>query len=152
MDKVQLAYTAGILDGEGHLSITRETCKTCIRGWRHRVLIVVANTNLKLINRLRDWYGGKISVSERPSTYRAKRCYYWKIQAVNEQKEFLKKIEPYLFLKREQAKTMMDFMERVKITGLPLEEEEFQRREDLCKKIQKLNFRGNPIVQNDTIV
>ena len=112
LNKIQLAYIAGILDGEGHISITRNMCRTCVRGYRHRVQIAITNSELKLMRILKNWFGGhiqNIQIDEKHN-YR-KQCYCWKQWAVNEQLEFLKLIEPYLFLKRRQAQICIDFLE-----------------------------------------
>lgn len=151
-DKIKLAYIAGIIDGDGHISITRNVSKTCKRGYRHRIQIAVTNSDLRLIRRLKNWFGGHIQKIQRPQIYR-KQCYTWKLWAVNEQLDFLRLVKPQLFIKKSRAKICIDFLEngglgygkmkRNKETGRMrgLIDGEFERREKLCKKIQYENKR-----------
>lgn len=141
-EKIKLAYIAGIVDGEGYISITKNACSTCVRGYRHRVQIVIVNTDLRLINRLKNWFGGHIEKIVRPEIYR-KQAYSWKMWAVNEQLEFLNLVEPHLFIKRINAQICIDFLENgaMGFKGLPITKEEWERRETLCKKIQYINQR-----------
>lgn len=144
LNKVQIAYIAGIIDGEGHISITRNKSNTCKRGYRHRVQIAVTNSEVKLMNLLKSWFDGHIAeVKMDENHYYQKQCYSWRTWAVNEQLEFLKNIEPYLFLKRKQAQICINFLENggLGYKGVGVSDQEWNRREQLCKEIQKYNKR-----------
>jgi len=59
-DKRKLAYTAGIIDGEGCTGILK--CKESRNrtGYSYRLEIVVANTDKRLVNWLKTTYGGHL--------------------------------------------------------------------------------------------
>ena len=81
LDKVQLAYIAGIIDANDYK------------------LFVVYHSNLKLVRRLKAWFGGHISKIQEPILY----YYQWELKAINEQRKFLEQIEPFLFIRHTQA-------------------------------------------------
>ena len=147
LDKVQIAYIAGIIDGEGSISLYRQPSKTCTRGFRHRVSVVVTNTDYRLMTRLKTWFGGHVGKEQRLLNYR-KQCYRWQLNAVNEQCTFLKTIEPFLLLKKKHAQLCLDFLENggMGYRGTGITDEEFARRDKLSQAIYYLNQRGEGII------
>lgn len=143
LDKVQLAYLAGIIDGEGHISISRQKSPHCKRGYVHRAVVSVSNTQLKLMNRLKSWFGGHIKIHKPRKFMQNKSVYEWNVWAVNEQMRILQNVIPYLFLKRTQAEGVLHFLlTRGKMGINKVSDEEFLRRENLCKRVQVMNHRG----------
>lgn len=107
----QLAYTAGIIDGEGCISIIKNTTyrhKLC----RFYLSVSVGNTNEWLILWLKDAYGGSI-VQTPPKKVQHKPVLSWRVSgklAI----EFLELIAPYLQLKKLQAEVAIKFQKRKK--------------------------------------
>jgi hypothetical protein len=143
LDKVQLSWTAGIMDGEGHISLFKSVSSNCTRGYRHRTVIVLTNTYLPLVKLFQSWFGGCISIQKNHYLAR-KTCYQWRPTCLDDQCNFLKQISPYLFIKRKQAEICLDFLENGGrgYMGYRVSDDEFNRRENLCLKIQRLNLRG----------
>ena len=105
MNKTDLAYIAGIVDGEGYIGISadhrkRNPNRPC---WRLRV--TVTNTNEWLMQFLKFSFGGIIDLKRSSSL---KPCYNWTLCRSNAA-EFLKLILPYLRLKRPQAELAIKF-------------------------------------------
>ena len=91
------SYIAGIIDGEGSITITRKS-SGC-----YSLVVTVANNNMNLHNFLKACFNGTISSSNR----NARTC-QWRLVA-NQAKNFLVLIAPYLLLKQEQAYLGIEF-------------------------------------------
>lgn len=106
MKRTDLAYVAGIVDGEGCIDIHHR-----IRpGHNYAELVMrvsVTSTDLWLCHMLKMGFGGKVSErSGLPST--RKRTFDWKIER-NSAADFLKLILPYMHLKGPQAELAIQF-------------------------------------------
>ncbi|MCJ7828131.1 MAG: LAGLIDADG family homing endonuclease [Dehalococcoidia bacterium] len=74
-DNSTLAYTAGIMDGEGCISITCNKKKSSRKGIEYRIRVNVANTNEWLVNWLKFNFGGCVTKA-RPRE-NCKQMYQW---------------------------------------------------------------------------
>lgn len=103
MKRTDLAYAAGIIDGEGCISISRNSKN---RGLQ--IQVEVGNTNEWLLQWLRFAFGGRvILVNDRRTENRGwKPVYHWYLR-YDEIREFLKLIYPYLRIKRVQAEIVL---------------------------------------------
>ena len=125
MKRTDLAYLAGIVDGEGYIGISadhrnRNPDRPC---WRLRV--VVTNTNEWLMHHLKFSIGG--------GTIRLRNgnlmpCYQWSIER-GKAAEFLKLILPYLRLKKPQAELAIKFQASVTRSTRKLTEGQLAVRE-----------------------
>jgi isocitrate dehydrogenase len=99
MDNLTLSYMAGIVDGEGSISIV-----SVHRTKQHVCKISVANCNYKIIELFSKNFGGKIRARkhkhERAKNW--KTCYEWSITAFKAH-DLVKAIFPYLIIKKRQA-------------------------------------------------
>jgi len=96
-----LAWAAGIVDGEGCIVLTRNAVRpTCKESWSVRVTI--SQVDVRMLERLRDAFGGSISWGGQPkkSTWRRQRK--WGLTGPKAIL-FLHDILPYLCIKQEQA-------------------------------------------------
>ena len=94
---MNLAYVAGIMDGEGSIGFAKT------RGYA-TPRVLVTNTNISLLQDLAGCFGGNINpLSKRKQGW--KKAYSWRItsaRAVN----FIEKIYPYLRIKDRQAQVV----------------------------------------------
>lgn len=143
LDKVQRAYAAGFIDADGCISLIRNKSHSCKRGYRHRSYVAMTNTNLAICQRMKAWFGGTVSSTARVLTGH-KRVYQWRLNSLSEIDNCLTQIRPYLFVKRKQADIVMDFLRNggKGYTGYGVSDDEWERREALIVKIQRLNLRG----------
>ncbi len=88
---MDIRYVAGIFDGEGNIYIKGTNIQAN-----------VSNTNWKLITELIKKFGGGISEFTREEPHH-KRCWLWRVCGDNAE-DFLRKIEPYLIIKKKKAK------------------------------------------------
>lgn len=105
--KLILAYTAGILDGEGCISVTKRKARNK-RGYSPDLIVSVPNTKLWLPQWLKMNYGG--SVVPRKNISPLSKLPQWKWAITGKQAaEFLKLIVPYLYIKRPEAELAIAF-------------------------------------------
>ena len=137
------AYTAGLMDGEGSITIDKRVRPDTT--W-YQVHIRVAMTKRESLEKMQQWWGGHLNTepykhANNPggkwSDYYAWQL--WTKQAV----DFLTRIRPYLVLKRPNADIAIEFQKRIKRTGgKRIDHEELIIREELYKKMKQLNMRG----------
>ena len=166
MSKLTAAYVAGIIDGEGSLSIFKRRKEECVRkiSYSCRIRVGMSYNGKEIPEWLQKSFGGIITVRERANDGNAQDSYTWCLAGVERVKPFLSKIYPYLRLKRPQADVLNRFMKtftafngksfnKVKnvnpyqnATHPELKEKMFQQREELFQKMKALNKKGR-IVQ-----
>ena len=125
MKRTELAYIAGIVDGEGYIGISadhrkRNPVRPC---WRLRVS--VTNNNEWLMQYLKFAFGGSVTMK---SGSRVKPCYDWVLNR-GKAAEFLKLILPYLRLKRPQAEIAIKFQSGITKSTRRLTDNQFVVRE-----------------------
>ena len=143
MEKTDLAYIAGILDGEGCISICKQRDSTRRMGVRYQLRILVANSEEWLLNWLKFSFGGRVyKAREADSTHKA--CWRWIIDS-HQALEFLKLVYPYLHLKRGQVELALTFQQAKKRgyhTKKHKTDEEFALEEAQALLMKGLNKRG----------
>lgn len=107
--KTDLAYVAGIIDGEGSIGIYACPSKTSRGGFRYQLVISVASTNEWLPQRLKFMWGGHIRFREYEHP-KWSPVWTWRITH-NLATNLLRSILPYLHLKRAEAKLAIIFQE-----------------------------------------
>lgn len=151
MEKELLAYMAGIVDGEGCLTISKQIRKNRISP-AYRSTITVTNTDNRIIEIFPKYFNGIIY--ERKDKRIEKKWadnltwYCPDGKAV----EFLTAIKPYLRSKHKQAEILLEFQAiksnyKAKTFGQglgskPLTQDEIEIRESFHKQIRLLNSKG----------
>lgn len=130
------AYAAALVDGEGTIRVTRQ-----LSGQRARFYpdVTVYNSERSLLLFLQGNYAGDIRETTSESRHKGKRVYEWRVRRA-EAKEFLREIEPHLIAKREQARLVLSCP--LGKSGRDTTPSEYQKMEDLHRKITILNRRG----------
>lgn len=112
LTKTQTSYFAGIIDGEGTITIAKSN--RSIGGITP--LVSVKNTDKKLINWLLKNVGCKVS-EYKPRNERWKLSYRWYTYSVSDVYEIIRMIYPYLIIKKNNAKKVLAFCKwRIKIS------------------------------------
>ena len=114
MKKTDLAYVAGIIDGEGWIRIHNRKIKN--GNQNYALQVGVGMTNECLINWLKFCFGG--SVLQRNQIGNRKTRYDWAL-ATKQAGDFLKLVLPYLKIKRPQAELALKFQSRRRYRGNP---------------------------------
>jgi hypothetical protein len=100
------SYFAGIVDGEGTITIAKST--RSIGGLTP--LLSVSNTDKGLIDWLTKNIGGKVTI-KKPEKAHYKVGYRWYMYSVLDVSIMLKMIYPYLIIKKENARKVLNFCE-----------------------------------------
>jgi len=119
MKRTDLAYTAGIMDGEGSIGIARHKSKSCKRGYALELTVQVTSSDEWLCQWLKFGFGGSLSHSTNSV---GNPMWHWIISA-RKAMEFLKLIIPYLNLKKPQAELAIKFQEAKKMRPVKTDEE-----------------------------
>jgi hypothetical protein len=156
-DKAMYGYLAGIVDGEGTITICRSendvlrkkeyptkdgirTCEYRYTGIGFHVKVSVKNTDIRLMKWLQSRFGGEYYGSDNAKNPTWKTSFVWH-HAAKSKEEFILAILPYLIIKREQALVALDFL-RLGSVRVP------EKRQALYEKIVALNQRGKPVETN----
>lgn len=133
------AYVAGIVDGEGCISIfrSRKQAKSGRYQWlTHQLVLTVANLDINLLNSLREAYGGGLHGVRYPDPHQ------WSVTG-EAAEEVIRLIKPWLIVKAEQAKLALEFQEagRGRSYGYKRPPELTEFREDMWIRMKEQNQR-----------
>jgi hypothetical protein len=132
----ELAYTAGIVDGEGSVALTR---------WKNSFLpfVQVTNTDRRIIDWLQERFGGSVYIFTRNSPIHKPR---FNLRWVGKHSTaLLIVLLPYLVLKRQQAELCLRYYSEGRNFhdgNNRLPEFEYERRKQLHAALKALNKRG----------
>jgi hypothetical protein len=136
-NKAKYSYLAGIVDGEGCLTIGAGKKGTCTN---YNSIMLVQNTSKQLIDWLQTNFGGKVYLSKK-ETEKTKAAWMWRILKKKDIEILLLAILPYLVVKREQAKILLNFVR------LPREANN-ELRASHWQQLRILNSRGISVETN----
>lgn len=142
MQAVDLAYMAGIVDGEGCIAIERFRNQPSRNppSYCYRLKIRIGNTNQGLIEYLRLSLGGSVK-TVKPRTERDKEAWEW-YTAGEPAVEYIKLLLPYLRIKRPQAELGIKFQSRKRGRGYHLTGNQRALEEADWLLAKSLNKRG----------
>ena len=128
MQNTNRAYTAGVFDGEGCISIQK-------RGDGYlRLRTDVVNTDLEMLEYLKEIWGGNI-YKQKDKRKGRKDKWTWVLCSFSA-KKFLEEIFLYLISKQKQAELGIKFQER--LDGFKINEKEKKIRYNMYIKMQEL--------------
>ena len=135
-----LAYTGGLIDGEGYIGIRKVKSKAARAGYCLALKVHITNTNEWLIKWLHFQFGGSVYHHRRNAPY--KDDWQWCVQTAQALK-FLGLIVPYVKIKRPQAELAIQFGKR---RGHSYKSDE-ERAIDEAQKIliQSYNRKGKSV-------
>jgi len=143
-DEIELAYIAGIVDGEGTFGIMKDIYKMKKHpNWNpsYAPYFSIGMSDKSIVELIQKYFGGNIKmecVQKRKDIFRL-RVYYFSAKAIAEA------LLPYLRIKKAHAENVISFfVEKIKLQEKPehIKTPELQRREELYLKIRELNATG----------
>lgn len=117
MNTEDCVYAAGFVDGEG-----------CITTAAANFRITIGSTDLCILEWFATTFGGNINNAHLPDNPKWNKAWKWVMATKSGVAEFLTLIYPYLKLKKDQAKAVLDFLE--KYPGYPTKAMREQRKRD----------------------
>ena len=128
MNKVELAYTAGLFDGEGSVSIHQTLYSVALH-------IQIANANFEALSWIKDSFGGSISI------YKDRRnghsSYRWRT-ASKKASFFLEQVLPFLRIKVPQANLALKF-QSLKKHGSEYQKGELDNQKEYKVSLERMN-------------
>lgn len=140
------AYIAGIIDGEGTISVNRtntsSSAKGCKRGYAYRSSVRVGMTDLPILEWLQNTCGIGMICKKKSQSVKHKQSHTWSVWS-KEAVELLHQIIPYLHIKHKQARNLIIFQNRMRSPGIKgLSDEEWNFRFECYSISKELNRRG----------
>src|SRR3990167_4185123 len=138
------SYIAGLIDGEGSISISKLIRKDK-QHWKpaYNGFVCIGNTSKVMIDLIIETFGGTYTTECVP--YR-KPMYKWMTRSSEKVIRILESLLPYLKVKSEQAKIVIEFCKTKQTKGFQrkngVPKMELQRREGLFHKIREINATG----------
>jgi len=148
LSQLETAYLAGIVDGEGCVSIMKAKPRNRSQNPCHILRITIANTNKDLIDWLVIKMGGcsrKSSRANYPSHW--KDSWQWHIEGFKAL-ELLCLVEPYLIIKKAQANIGIEFQTK-KTPGMGrrgISQKEVLFRDSFRNRLTILNKKGKDVL------
>lgn len=147
LKETEKAYLAGVIDGEGTVSIV----KLIRRGYGNVYYVAsveVSNTNLKLLNWVSDRVGGA-KVPDRRKKVNGQKIVYRLGLRDRLAENVLREVSSYLVIKDRQAELVMELRSRIRKNGdrSRLTDSEREYRKRLYIECAKLNVRGTGNVE-----
>ena len=151
------AYAAGIVDGEGSVSVARKVQKSGRTSYG--VIVMVAMTAEEVPLWMQSRFGGGLRVHDRSKRHPTwKPMYRWYLSG-KPASDFLSGIIPYLVIKQARARLAAELgsysLGRRNGKGLKgymsAPPAESARREELAMQIRAENFRTNPAVRKTAV-
>jgi hypothetical protein len=134
LKEVEKAYLAGIIDGEGTVTLTRQ------RKNEHPVpSVTVANNSLALLEWIRSLVGGTIIFKKRRKAHHSD-SYAWSIR-FDKALRLLAELQPYLIVKRPQTDLILLKYKSVTHRAGKYSPEMLEAKMRLVAEIRKLNKR-----------
>lgn len=112
MNPVDLSYTAGLFDGEGCISFSRRTRLS--GGYRYSLSVSVEMSDEESIDFLQTTFGGNKMFYDREGK---KRLFRWTKASLNDVRDFLVLIEPYVKYKRPQVMAAIGYCDYMTSTN-----------------------------------
>ena len=141
INPLELAWAAGLIDGEGWIGILR--FKRMRSGYGYSGIISVGMTNVAPIHRLYEIFRCGTITTERQHKPHHKPKFNWDCRT-NEVAAVLKQIYPYLCVKKEQAKYVMEFIGRkTRCSNQGIPKIELTQREFFYNLLRGTNRKGN---------
>jgi len=134
----KFAYLAGIIDGEGSISIEIQGAAECRKTDYYAIRLLVINTDTRLLEWLKENFGG--SINKRKAYENRRQCYNWALFSYDAA-NLLAKCLPFMIIKKQRAQVLIQFMQTKKDTWNVSDEVQKKRRE-LYAEMKLLNKIG----------
>jgi hypothetical protein len=147
-----VAYLAGVLDGEGSICIFRSTHRD--GSPRHWINVTIGNTHHGVLEWIRSIFGGRIASNAEQYKPQNHETWRWRVNA-KEAAITLRLVSAYLKIKTEQASIAIEFQEHIEQcsqpgTTKPKSADELAWREAQKGLLSQKNLRYRPVIVPDS--
>lgn len=134
MKEVEKAYIAGIVDGEGTVTLTKHH-----RNETPTPRVLIANNDLRLLTWIKERVGGNITAKKKYKAHHHN-SYVWNV-CQDRAIRFLNSIKKFLIVKKQQAELITTEYKAVTHRAGKYSPAMLAKKYRLVKKIRKLNQR-----------
>lgn len=149
---VERAWLAGVIDGEGSIYISKVKAIRSKRGFVYMPYLSVSNSNLEFVSRVREVIGKGYVGTKQEKRFDWKDGSEYKGSG-SVLRGILPQVLPYLVIKKEVAKKMLEFLEFVEVNSPDGLEETppgyNERVESLYWKVKELNQKGKDLSKDE---
>ena len=146
MEESKIAYLAGIIDGEGTITIAKSKVRKGRKNHLYSLRMQVANSDKRLIDWLKENFGGSIHIMREGH---GRKFYQWTLGSKDTYR-LLKEIKKYSIIKGEQADIGIKFYQRT-LSHKPGRKVSMwlnEKREELFQEMKDLHLpMGKGLVQ-----
>lgn len=156
ISELDWARLAAFIDGEGCITISARGGHLHHKKNQH-MKVFIANTDMRLMNWLRNTFGGTVNGKRRQDRERHKPCYVWTVCSEIAWLVLLC-CEPYFIVKRDQSKVALKFQrtmtrKRKWVDGdrsrLPQETQQFRDEcYDELRRLKQRRFEPQPRIES----
>jgi len=137
MTEIDLAWVAGIIDGEGSIFVMRQQRKDRDRSVNYILRVSVQSTDPYMATELKKLFPeGAVFGVQRDKRPECSDTLKWQLNCTKSL-DFLKQIRPYLRVKHEQADIAIEFQETTKKHWKHMTEEDYKKQESLYQKLKQ---------------
>ena len=155
MNKLTAAYLAGIIDGEGSIDFQKTNEPQCKNGYHYNPRLRIGMIDKKFIEWLKDSFGG--CIYQRFGKGKNRNSYTWSIQG-KIMRDVLKKVYPYLRLKKQHAEIMMRYWKTKQYIPIyrknygckELTSEARLERDRLFEQLKTFQIKGKNVAAEET--
>lgn len=106
---VELAWAAGLIDGEGCITITKDKPRGQVKSPQYKPYLIVTNTYRPVMERLQSMFGvGSIQEQKYPVSDQWKSGLTW-VCCSKQARSVVEAVRPYLFIKVRDADILLEF-------------------------------------------
>ncbi|MGH7744866.1 MAG: hypothetical protein ACREQ5_08665 [Candidatus Dormibacteria bacterium] len=136
------AYLAGLMDGDGCITIQKNPIRNGNGYFVYAGQLSIVNTFASVVLEIENVLGGRSSLRTEETENRMA-SYQWQQRKKPSIESTLLKVMPYLVIKKEQAKLLLEFVRRPRIEKKDINPDRHDFREDFYQKMQSLNHPEN---------
>jgi len=147
MDGLERAWLAGVIDGEGSISLSKVFDRAYRRGFFYRPQLLVSNSNRLFLIRIAEIVGeGTVHRAKKGGSGAKTRWEY--VASAGVLRAILPQIIPYLIVKREHALKMLEYFEFIDVHPLwgvkHVDPSYYEMLDSLYLKLKTINRNGKP--------
>lgn len=139
MQEISPQYMAGLLDGDGTITITMHRRQSTKAGITLHPITKIDSVNLDFLELFQKQFGGHINKKRHERGWNKRPLWEWRLSSIESCLRFILPVKPFLILKKRQAELQEKFLKiREERYGCPYIKEEF----NLWLEMREVNLRA----------
>lgn len=136
MTETEKAYLAGIIDGEGTITLTKQH-----KNQTPSPQVSISNNNLGLLEYIKNITNCGIICAKKKYKPHHQQSWHWQTRSVTDSLFILKEVQSFLLVKKTQADLILENYKELTPRNGRYTPELLERKMQLVRKVQNLNRR-----------